>query len=185
MEKHKKECNEEQKEKFLHEIESWEKALEKVNKTKGWELSKFERAILEENHCMQATVDLELHIRWNPRNRNRHQDPTDSPVKWVSPPKGSLKYNVDGSWKEEQRERAMVGICRNEQGILIDGFAEKIAADSALKTEALALLATLLKLVEARKRKKSLAGKREKSSASPELTYNAKYTLTAKLWWKV
>lgn len=43
MEKHKKERNEEQKEKFLHEIESWEKALEKVDKTKGWELSKFER----------------------------------------------------------------------------------------------------------------------------------------------
>lgn len=42
MEKHKKERSEEQKEKFLHETESWEKALEKVDKTKGWELSKFE-----------------------------------------------------------------------------------------------------------------------------------------------
>lgn len=42
MEKHKKERSEEQKEKFLHEIESWEKALEKVDKTKGWELSKFD-----------------------------------------------------------------------------------------------------------------------------------------------
>lgn len=48
---------------------------------------------------------------------------------------------------------------------------EKITANSALKTEALAIHAALLKLAEARKRNESLAGKREKSSAWPELTY--------------
>jgi len=47
--------------------------------------------------------------------------------------KGSLKYNIDGSWIEEQREGAMAGICWNDEGILIDGFAEKIYADSTLK----------------------------------------------------
>jgi len=36
--------------------------------------------------------------------------------------KGSMKYNVDGSWMKEQREGVMPEICNNEESILIDGF---------------------------------------------------------------
>ncbi|KAI6668364.1 hypothetical protein NL676_016146 [Syzygium grande] len=43
IEKHKKEHKKEQEEKSAHEVESWEKALKKVDEIKGWELQKCQR----------------------------------------------------------------------------------------------------------------------------------------------
>ncbi|KAI3437512.1 uncharacterized protein J3R85_005278 [Psidium guajava] len=48
--------------------------------------------------------------------------------------------NIDASFDAESRSAVVAGILRDKAGILIEGFAKKVAASTPLQAEAMALL---------------------------------------------
>ncbi|XP_048132172.1 agamous-like MADS-box protein AGL61 [Rhodamnia argentea] len=101
----------------------------------------------------ESIAQNKLFNRWNLEGRNRRKVVNELPARWKPPEKGKLKYNVDGSWSGDSLEGSIAGICRNSDGVVIDGCAEKTRADSALAIEALALHAVLSRLEETQKLK--------------------------------
>ncbi|KAL3726043.1 hypothetical protein ACJRO7_031000 [Eucalyptus globulus] len=61
----------------------------------------------------EARLELELFNRWNQKTKARSKGVAYQPAVWVPPAKGTLKYNVDGSWRNEQERGSAVGIYRN------------------------------------------------------------------------
>ncbi|KAI6678516.1 hypothetical protein NL676_039312 [Syzygium grande] len=82
-------------------------------------------------------------LRWNPRPTNKDEIQSHLPLNWVSPARGELKINVDGSKLEGTVDAAVVGVARDHGGVLIHGFALSVQAGSAEACETLALLHAL------------------------------------------
>ncbi|KAL3734992.1 hypothetical protein ACJRO7_024192 [Eucalyptus globulus] len=94
----------------------------------------------------EALLSQQLYEKWNPRK----EPLTSKQDTWVPPDPGSLKLNVDCSWQGRNFECSVAGICRGANGICIDGFAQKIYAQSACIGETLAILQGLLWLKQFR-----------------------------------
>lgn len=55
---------------------------------------------------------------------------------WRPLEKGKLKINIDGAYLEESGEGAIVVVCRDSNGRLINSSAQKISASSLVMVEA-------------------------------------------------
>ncbi|KAL3745632.1 hypothetical protein ACJRO7_014708 [Eucalyptus globulus] len=134
-----------------------------------WQIWKIRNAMVFKGELPQlqevvqeVETNLESFNRWNPKRPKRSKNYVDVVGKWLPPMKGHLKINVDASWTENQREGSIAELCRDENGVLRDGFAAKIEADSPLKAEALAVRAALWKVTK------------EREETSPTLEKNLK-----------
>ncbi|KAL6213943.1 hypothetical protein ACLB2K_013382 [Fragaria x ananassa] len=66
-------------------------------------------------------------------------------TKWVCPPQGHLKINVDGSFQESHKHGGIGVVVRNEHGVCMAAFAQPLEyAHTALQVEAEALRAGIL-----------------------------------------
>lgn len=85
----------------------------------------------------EATNLYKLSMKWNPSKRQQKGEDTvpRDHGRWLPPPQGTLKLNVDASRCSESRVGLVAGICRDANGLLVAGFAKKIHAMSALVAE--------------------------------------------------
>lgn len=64
--------------------------------------------------------------------------------RWMPPPVGSYKINVDAAFAEKSRHSAFGVICRDANGLVQWGFVDKMKSLSAFMSEALALKRALM-----------------------------------------
>lgn len=92
------------------------------------------------SHLIEEVVNsYKLVVKWNPSKGNRARDSSLLRDRWIPLPDGSWKLNVDACWCEGSWTGAIARVYRDSRGLLIEGFAKKIHAPSALATEVLAL----------------------------------------------
>ncbi|XP_010030524.2 uncharacterized protein LOC104420367 [Eucalyptus grandis] len=103
----------------------------------------------------QALIDIALaqngaSQRWISRNSSRFKDNEHSPVTWKAPQTPDLKLNVDSSWTAPDSASSVVGLLRDSNGSVIDGFAKEVHVASPLQAETLALFHGLKMLEESK-----------------------------------
>ncbi|KAK4273561.1 hypothetical protein QN277_021939 [Acacia crassicarpa] len=66
--------------------------------------------------------------------------PREVQIRWVAPPDGWVKVNIDGVSKGERRLAGCGGLIRGSQGEWLCGFTRKLGSCSAIKAEVWAVL---------------------------------------------
>ncbi|KAI6688214.1 hypothetical protein NL676_025042 [Syzygium grande] len=88
--------------------------------------------------------------RWTKPEKNTNSKDSHSLKSWRPLDKGTLKWNIDGSYTPGSTEGSIAGICCDFSGKIVDGFITMVSTSSALNVETLACLETL-KLLHARR----------------------------------
>ncbi|KAF8007973.1 hypothetical protein BT93_K1842 [Corymbia citriodora subsp. variegata] len=115
-------------------------------------------------HHAHTLIDLYKH--WNQQQKNRIKQNQDAGQSWPPLKHTELKLNVDCAWNKDKLTGSVAGICRNEVGQLVDGFAELIHAPSVQIGETLAVRKGLQWLEENEEQLKS----RTEEFSSPSRT---------------
>lgn len=63
----------------------------------------------------------------------------ETPQKWIPPPEGAYKINIDGTYALGSLGNSIARICRDSGGRMVGGTAESVRASSPLMAETLAL----------------------------------------------
>ncbi|XP_056174430.1 uncharacterized protein LOC130140084 [Syzygium oleosum] len=92
----------------------------------------------------EATAMKRNHDRWLPGKKKTTTAASFRLHQWRLPEPEELKINIDGAYLPRTNEGAVVSVCRDNSGKLIDGFARSIEASSAAQAEAQAMVETLM-----------------------------------------
>ncbi|XP_039165626.1 uncharacterized protein LOC120291894 [Eucalyptus grandis] len=67
---------------------------------------------------------------------------------WRPPDPGCIKVNIDGAFQSNSKTGTMACICRDQNGMLVDGLTRDFDASTALQAEFMALTITLYHLLD-------------------------------------
>lgn len=87
-------------------------------------------AIIEDALLLRST-----YRRWSSRTTNRWTESNTSLEGWLTPAKGTWKFNVNGSWLSGPHEGSAIGVIWDRRWTFTANFAKKVVGSSALVTD--------------------------------------------------
>ncbi|KAL3719432.1 hypothetical protein ACJRO7_004402 [Eucalyptus globulus] len=86
-----------------------------------------------------AHAQVRAFTRWVPSKEQKRTNSRLSPESWRSSDSNGFKLNIDCSWVKGEEKNSVAEVVRDSRGLLIDGFAIEIQAETILCAKALAL----------------------------------------------
>lgn len=90
-----------------------------------------------------ALTSIRCMIRWVRTKSTHILGSSNSPLTWTELATGVLKINVDSAFVPETRKGVVAFVCRDSNGVLLDGGARSMQVLSVVQTEVMTILQAL------------------------------------------
>ncbi|KAL3751447.1 hypothetical protein ACJRO7_012300 [Eucalyptus globulus] len=115
------------------------------------------RVLSQQNLTNQSTSRLK-NLDQTPSHQQKTRRTNAEPAHWRPPDPGWVKINVNGAFTPRTNDGSVAGVCRDENGVLLDDFARSVKVQSPLHAETLAVCEGLELAVKWRKKEGSRGG---------------------------